>query len=169
MSLRLILRAHGVKFQGISTPDGIVRLLHGPFAGSYHDSKLWKRSDVNEVLRTMPLLPSGRPPILYGDSAYALSSVLAKPFPSSTSPSHRACNLKMAKLRINVEMCFGNIKQFFSFIDFRKNLKNSLQPVGQIYRVGVLLSNARSCCYGNSSSACSDMRPPTLNDYFSAL
>lgn len=58
-------------------------------------------------------------------------------------------NICMSKVRIFVEWLFGDIVNFFKFLDFRKNLKIELSSVGKFYAVFVILRNVFICLYGN--------------------
>ena len=70
----------------------------------------------------------------------------------------------MSEVRVAVEMLFGNISNYFKFIDFKKQMKLNLSPPGKIYFVCALLENAQTCLYGNQMF---EIDPPSLNDYFS--
>ena len=50
----------------------------------------------------------------------------------------------MSSVSQAVEWIFGDIVNFFKFLDFKKNLKIGLSPVGKMYIVSALLHNARS-------------------------
>lgn len=52
-------RLHGINYQAIVTPDGIVSSLTGPWPGSVSDWTMWKRSGVEQRLRQVSpfLLP----------------------------------------------------------------------------------------------------------------
>ena len=75
-------------------------------------------------------------------------------------------NRSMSAVRISVEWLFGDIINYFKFLDFKKNLKISLSAVGKMYLVCVLLRNAMTCLYGNSTSEVFGIDPPTLQEYF---
>ena len=72
----------------------------------------------------------------------------------------------MSKVREAVEWVFSDIVTYFAFLDFKKNLKIGLSPVGVMYSVCALLRNARICLYGSTTSTYFDVQPPTLDDYF---
>jgi hypothetical protein len=63
------------KISSIVTPDGYIACLHGPFVGKRHDSRMYRESEVHEMLaRTMPANESNGPVYaLYGDLAYPQS------------------------------------------------------------------------------------------------
>ena len=58
----------------------------------------------------------------------------------------------MSEVRVSVEWLFGDILNYFKFLDFKKNLKIGLNAVGKMYIVCALLNNARSCLYGLQTS-----------------
>ena len=72
----------------------------------------------------------------------------------------------MNATRTSVEWVFGDIVNYFKFLDFHKNLKIQLSAVGKMYMVCVLLQNARSCFYGSITSEFSDCEPPVIQTYF---
>jgi len=61
-------------------------------------------------------------------------------------------NRSMSKVRIAVEWIFGDIINYFKFLDFKKNPQNWTCAVGKMYLVCALLHNARACLYKNSAS-----------------
>ena len=50
-------------------------------------------------------------------------------------------NRAMSSVSVSVEWKFGKIAQYFAYLDFKKNQKILLQPVGKLYLVGALLTN----------------------------
>ena len=55
----------------------------------------------------------------------------------------------MTEVRVSVEWMFGNITKYFSFVDFKRQMKVNLSAVGKMYFVSTLLENAHTCLYGN--------------------
>ncbi|XP_015772316.1 PREDICTED: uncharacterized protein LOC107350588 [Acropora digitifera] len=80
--------------------------------------------------------------------------------------AQKAFNPSMSSVRIAVEWVFGDIVNYFGFLDFKKNLKIGLSPVGKIYCVCALLRNALTCLYGSSTSSFFELQPPSIHDYF---
>ena len=72
----------------------------------------------------------------------------------------------MSNVRSSVEWLFGDIINYFKFMDFKKNLKIGMSCVGKMYVVCALLQNALTCLYGNQTSQYFELDPPTLQDYF---
>ena len=78
----------------------------------------------------------------------------------------QAYNKAMSNVRSSVEWLFGDIINYFKFMDFKKNLKISLSSVRKIYVVRAILRNALTCLYPNQTSQYFNVDPPTLQDYF---
>ena len=87
----------------------------------------------------------------------------------------------MSRLRIVAEWAFKEIVNTFGFLDFVKNQKHLLQPVGVQFRVAVLLHNAHVCLHKPQVTQYFDieniniieevmedelLEPPSLSEYF---
>lgn len=111
-------RQHGIKFQSIVIPNGMVASLHGLEAGSRHDSYLLGQSKVIEQMQGM--IPAGTYS-LYGDPAYPQSAWLCggyrNPAPTSIEAKY---NKLMSSVRESVEWGFNGIIQQFAFLDLKK-------------------------------------------------
>ena len=77
-----------------------------------------------------------------------------------------AFNKAMSQVRVSVEWLFGDIVNYFKFLDFKKNLKIGMSSIGKLYPVSALLQNAITCLYGNNISEFFDLQPPSLQYYF---
>ena len=77
-----------------------------------------------------------------------------------------AYNKSMSEVRVSVEWLFGDIANYFKFLDFKKNLKIELSSVGKLYMVSAILRNALTCLYGNQTSQVFGLDPPHIHDYF---
>ena len=159
-------RVHSIKFQSVVTPNGLIANLAGPFEGKRHDSTMLHESGLLTDLRRVAFY-NGDPLCLYGDPAYPLGVHLQAPFRGNNiTPQMALYNKAMSEVRIAVEMLFGNISNYFKFIDFKRQMKVNLSPVGKMYVVCALLENAQTCFYGNQVSEIFGIDPPLLNDYF---
>lgn len=157
-------RTHGLKFQSVVCPNGLIANLYGPIAGHHHDAFMLHESNL------MPRLEGKfRAPhifSLYGDPAYPLRQHLLAPYRGAMlTPAQELFNKRMSKVRESVEWAFGKVAQYFAFLDFRKNLKVLLQPIGKYYVVGVLLINCHTCLYGSVTSDYFSLPPPDLHTY----
>ena len=110
--------------------------------------------------------PDGTVYSLYGDPAYPLRPHLIGPFKGAAlSEDEKAFNKRMSAVRISVEWIFGKIISLFAFLDYKKNNKLYLQPVGKYYLIGALLTNVHTCLYGSETSTFFNIDPPELEDY----
>jgi len=126
-------------------------------------------SGLLHVLRQHAISPGGHPMCVYGDPAYPLHVHLQAPFRNGVhmTPQMMAYNKSMSEVRVSVEWVFGDIANYFKFMDFKKNLKIELSSVGKLYIVSALLRNALTCLYGNQTSDFFGLAPPHIQDYFS--
>ena len=125
-------------------------------------------SGLLQQLNQHAFSPAGNPMCLYGDPAYPLRVHLQAPFKGAVlTPQMQDFNKSMSTVRISVEWLFGDIINYFKFLDFKKNLKLQLNAVGKFYIVSAILRNALTCLYHNHTSQFFDLEPPTLDEYFS--
>jgi hypothetical protein len=79
----------------------------------------------NNLLQTLE--EKFRPPhvfALYGDPAYPLRMhILAQYRGAVVTRDQQLFNKRMSKVRVSVEWAFGKVVQYFTFLDFSKNLK----------------------------------------------
>ena len=105
--------------------------MFGPIEGSRHDAFMLGVSGLMEKLRRMTK-PDGEPYVIYGDPAYGLNINILAPFKGNNlNAGEKAFNRDMSHVRVSVEWGFGKLSQIFAYLDFKKNLKLLLQPVGR--------------------------------------
>jgi hypothetical protein len=168
---------HALKFQALMVPCGLIAHLFGPWEGRRSDNFLLRMSGLLDKCSRHAVCPGtdeNTPLIdrhfqIYGDAAYALSPVLISPFsgPGERSQEEKDFNAAMSGVRIEVEHgfavvlgCWPGLRCFWKHRPFSS-------PVGRYYRVGVLLTNARTCIRGgNQVSDYFGCVPPTLIEYF---
>ena len=69
---------------------------------------------------------------VYGDPAYPLRVRLQTSFRNMIlTPQMVNFNKGMSSVRVSVEWLFGDIVEYFKFVDFKKNLKIRLSSVGK--------------------------------------
>ncbi|OXA47007.1 putative nuclease HARBI1 [Folsomia candida] len=97
-------RSHGLKYQSVVTPNGMVANLYGPIPGRRHDSYMLHESGL---LDKLAVHLGGQEMYLYGDSGYPLHRSLITPhIGNQLSDQQKLFNLTMSKLRVCVEWEF---------------------------------------------------------------
>ena len=135
--------------------------------GRKHDSGMLADSGLLGELEQHTFSPTGEAKALYGDPAYPLRVHLQVPYRNAgLTQQMEEFNRSMSAVRISVEWLFGDLINYFKFLDFKKNLEISSSAVGKTYLVCVLLRNAMTYLYGNSTSEFFGIDPPTLQEYF---
>ena len=110
-------------------------------------------SHLAQDLNQFSYSPDGHPMCIYGDPAYPLRVHIQAPFRNAIlTPQMQEYNAAMSSVRISVEWLFGDIVNYFKFLDFKKNLKLGLSSVGKMYIVSAILQNSLTCFYGNLTS-----------------
>jgi hypothetical protein len=162
-------RAHGLKYQSVMCPDGIIALMYGPAAGSRHDSFMLGESGLLQQLRQ--LMPEHRTVYsLYGDPAYPQSQYIYGGFHNPPTASQEAqWNTAMSKVREAVEWGFKEILMQWAFLEFKPNMKLFKIPIGQYYIVGALLANIRNCIYGGQVNAYFNTKPMSVQEYLNLI
>ena len=151
--------------QSVEVPNGLIAHMFGPIEGRRHDAFMLAQSGLHEKLINITK-PNGDPYVLYGDPAYGFTQNILAPFRGAElTVNQMQFNKRMSKVRISVEWGFGKISQLFAFLDFKKNMKVLLQPVGKYYLVGSILINCHTCLYWSVTSTYFDIMPPTLENY----
>lgn len=161
-------RTHALKYQIVTTPDGLISHMYGPVEGRRHDAGVFGESGLLPQLQQHMNGAAGNPYALFGDSAYPLSPYLQKGFQGANLLPHQLLfNSRMSAVRQAVEWAFGQVVNEWAYVDMRKQQKILLQPIGVQYKVAVLLANARTILRaGNKTSKYFDLQPPSLEEYF---
>ena len=153
-------RVHGLKFQSVTLPDGMMGSLFGPVAGRRHDSTVMYLSNVVGILKTeFPGM------CIYGDMAYALSPALMTPYKGIVSEEQKQWNNWMKHVRISVEWSFGSLLNHWAHLDFPNQQKVFLSPTAKHFLVCGALTNMLNCLYPNQCSQYFELAPPTLEQY----
>ena len=148
--------------------NGMMASLFGPVEGRRHDSRMLAMSGLLGQLEQHSFSPDGEALCIYGDPAYPHRVHLQRPFArrAALNPNEGAFNQSMSQVRVAVEWVFGDIINYFKFLDFRKKLKIGLSSVGKFYMVSALLRNSLTCLYGNNTSRFFESDPPPFEEYF---
>ena len=86
--------------------------------------------------------PTGEPLCIYGDPAYPQRIWLQNPYRDGhlTDEQHQF-NASMSSVRVAVEWVFGDIVTYFALLDYKRDLKIGLSPVGKLYSGGHCTTN----------------------------
>ena len=141
--------------------------MFGPTEGRRHDAFMLSVSDLPLKLRPLNR-PNGEPYVLYGDPAYGLSRNILSPYRGmNLSSQENDFNKAMSSVRVSVEWTYGKLVQYFAYLDFKKNQKILLQPIGKYYLVGAILTNCHTCLYGSTTTTFFGVQPASLETYLS--
>jgi hypothetical protein len=166
-------RRHGLKFQSVSLPNGMIALLHGPEDGRRHDITMLRNSGAMETLRELQvrsMIDHNRAFMVFGDVAYPTNDVIISGFKGADiSEDEQSFNESMQPVRGSVEWCFGKIVTYFAFTDFQKNQKALLQPVSLYYQCAALLTNFHTCFYGSVTTSFFEADVPSLERYMRGM
>jgi hypothetical protein len=145
-------RSHGIKFQSVVTPDGLIACLFGPVPGSRHDAFIIGESGLLDQLEE--LMPPGNPVYtLYGDSAYAQMHLVLGGFRNPIPHTRQAeWNGQMSSVRESVEWMFGRITALWSYLDFSRSMRVFKSPVHEYYMIGAFMSNLHCIMYANQTA-----------------
>ena len=153
--------------QSVETPNGLTADMYEPLEGRRHDVFMLGVSGLSDQLRQFNQ-PNGEPYVIYGDPAYGLSRNILSPFRgAAVTQDQQEFNKAMSRVQVSVEWGFGKVCQYFAYLDFKKNNKVILQPVGKHFLVASLLINCHTCLYGSLTSTYFDVSPPSLETYLS--
>jgi hypothetical protein len=171
---------HGLKYQGVITPDGFIASLFGPMAGHRHDAHLLTESGLMHQLRQ--LMPEqgdenyngAQIYSLFGDAAYPGSRHLFGGYRNPPPGSLQAeWNGHMSSLRITIEWGFKNVTTYWTHLDLKRAQKVFLSPVGTHYVNGCFLTNLFNCCRiddnGNQIAQYFHCEPLDLESYLALV
>ncbi len=135
--------------------------------GKRHDAAMLVDSGLLDSLQQNAHSTMYEPLCIYGDPAYPLRVHLQAPYRGAVMTQQmQEFNTSMSAVRTSVEWLFGDILNYFKFVDFKKKLKIGLSAVGKMFIVCAVLRNALTCLYNNQTSYYFNLEPPTLQEYF---
>ena len=96
--------------------------------GRMHDARMLAVSQLYDDLQNFAFDPVGRAMCLYGDPAYPLRVHLQAPFRVGIlTRDMEMFNESMSAVRSSVEWLFGDIVNYFKFLDLKKKLEDWTQ------------------------------------------
>ncbi|KAE9176059.1 hypothetical protein PF004_g26202 [Phytophthora fragariae] len=161
-------RSHAVKYQAVTTPDGLIVHVFGPAQGRAHDLTLLEDSDLENIIGRDRRFHGYR---LYGDPAYGQTDVFASPFDKvGVTREEIEVNRSLSKVRISVEWMFGKIIGDWAMLDFKRKMSIGNVPVGMLYEVAAIFADCVTIArHQNIISSYFDVRPPSFEKYFAGL
>jgi len=133
-------KRHGLKYQCVILPNGIIGDFYGPVLGRRTDGFMLAQSNLLNRMHTLQI--GGVQYVVYGDPAYALSRYIVRAYKGpNLSARRRRLNRRMRPLRISVEWGFGGIEQQWGLLRYPKGMYLMKQPLAKIYTAAALLHN----------------------------
>jgi hypothetical protein len=160
-------RMHSLKYHAITTPDGMIVHLGGPFAGRRHDARMLTDSKIRDYLAVHARDADGQSFVIYGDEGYGRREEVLAPYRGSTLTNEQnSYNGSMRRPRLCVEWTFGYISKQWGATNYAQNLKVGLSNLGALYPVVAMLSNIQKCLdRGHSGKGYYGMAAPALDEY----
>lgn len=160
-------RKHGLKYLTILTPDGLHAYVFGPVEGARYDWMVYNQSGLTEILHAHSWGPSGNPLFIYGDAAFGVDHHLRSPLEGAElSPEQRRWNYGMSRVRQAVEWGYADVIGKFAYLDFARNQRILLQPVGIFYTIALLMCNVHTIMHKSQTTRYFSCNPPPLVEYF---
>ena len=118
-------RTHSIKFQSVAAPNGLVANLYRSIEGKRHDSAMLAEFRLLDQMQLHCNDANGYPFCVYENAAYPLRAHLQKPFQGARlNDQQKEFNTAMSSVRTSVEWLFGDVINYFKFMDFKKKIEN---------------------------------------------
>ena len=123
---------HGLKYQAIVAPNGLIANLFGPYEGCRHDAAMLVDSGVLQHLQNLHD-NNGQQLCVYGDLAFLLRPELITQYKGANLTAvEKDFNKAMSKVRESVEWSFGQISTLWAFLTskrIKKYFGNQLENI----------------------------------------
>ena len=159
---------HGLKWQAVVGPCGLVMDLTGCAFGGHHDSRLLTDSKILQRLLEMHWMDLGIRSmpnyfVLMGDSAYPNGPITIR-VPGGRSEEAARCS----SVRVAVEHAFGKIYSKCRAMEWSSNLRLfSGQRIIEMFYNSAILCNMHTCLNGSQIANYFNCSCPSLEDYMS--
>lgn len=160
-------RAHALKYQSVTTPDGLILHLHGPVEGRPHSTAVLVESDLLQQLQQHMQIPGGKVSMHFMVTLRIHSPLypyIQKGYQGGAlTLQQRLFDRQMSSARQTVEWGFGEIATLWAQVDFQKQQKLLQQPIAAHYKVAAFLTNCRTIARAdNKTSKYFNAQPPPL-------
>ena len=164
-------KKHGMKYQIVAVPDGLITCMTGPVQGRRGDSRILEESQLEDVIHLLQQR-TGVNYIIYADAAYAESATLMtgyKKHQRAADANKEWLSKSLNGPRTSVEWAFGLVQKYFPWVDDVSANNIAVTPVGLYYQAAVLLTNCITCATGAAGSFYPYFKidPPSLPEYLS--
>lgn len=164
------VKEHGIKFQSVVAPNGLIVDLWGPMDGRRGDGYMLRESRLESRLQQFCAI-TGSDYYVYGDPAYPLTPYIMRGLKGPMTAIEAAFCQAMSRERITVEWGYHLITEKWRMLDCVAQQKVRKSPIAINYAVAALLTNVHSCFYGNEISLHymrvygERLKPPSVEDY----
>lgn len=100
-----------INVQATCNSEEIFTSVDASWPGSVHDSRIFRNSNLSQVLA-----PYRGQALLLGDRGYGISPWLLTPFKNPANPQQHNFNRIHAQNRVIIERCFGQLKRRFPIL-----------------------------------------------------
>lgn len=150
-----------------STYDGMIITHYGAKAGSVNDHTLQTDSNLGADMFRLQVGNAAIYKIGTDKGLHAAACVVPMHNNTPNTPAHDRENREYSSLRVSNEWDVGRPQGLFSWIDYHKGLFTAQQPIGLMFRVCCIITNAITILDGNLTAEYFDCRPPRdLDGYF---
>jgi hypothetical protein len=159
---------HGLKWQAVVAPCGMIIDLTGCSFGGHHDSRLLRDSKIFQRLLEMHWMDLGIRSMpeyfqLMGDSAYPTGPVTIRVPGGRSQEAARCCAVRVA-----VEHAFAKVYQKCRAMEWSSNLRLfSGQHIIEMFYNAAILCNMHSCMNGSQIANYFNCACPSLEAYMS--
>jgi len=156
---------HGITFQGVCCPDGLLRYFSRAYAGRLPDHSVFLRDGLEGKL--------GESGYVIGDSIYRRTDAVLPMWKRSQTvgmPDRILFNEVLASVRVSVEWSFGLTSRLFCGLQFwRDRARVRSQAAGMELCVAVFFTNLRVCMRGSQVSEYFGCMPPSVETFLDEI
>lgn len=161
------MHCHGA--QGICAPNGLFVDWFDEPVSRHHDKYFFRDSRVNQILAQTQHGEEQQFSVYLDKGYYNDTHCFAAHhgLEHNLTAQDMQNNYFMAKMRIAIEWCFGELKSRNPILNRWNLLKVQQMDVAKLVRVAVLMRNAHCCLHGCNATHYFNMNKPSLAEYFS--
>ncbi|KAB0805101.1 hypothetical protein PPYR_02071 [Photinus pyralis] len=123
-----------INVQATSNAQEVFTSVDCQWPGSVHDSRIFKNSNIYNILRN-----STEECVLLGDDGYPISPWMMTPWRNSATQEQQNYNNIFCRERVIIERCFGQLKSRFPILQYK--IRNKLDKIPSMIIACVVLHN----------------------------